>query len=448
MAHYDDEALFEYVEGTSAQAGEIESHVSTCAECASEIGEQRELMAALADGEVWETLPPIAPAPRHAVVNVATFAERVRREDERAVVLCDEILSGPSSWWKQKLRKSEDAFTAGMVKQLLERMRTLVASAPANALQVTALAFDVASALDVAAYPCDYVIKLRAQALRDHAYVLTILGRYPEALECAERSGRLFEQVPLPDYDLARLSIVRALILQYLDRIDEAAELARRAGDTFLRFGDRGRYVDARMTEGSVLYFGRAFGRALETWQSVENDPALDDARALNLSHNIALCLSELGRAAEAVGHLTRCVAQFEIMGMEMHRTRSRAVLAHALLNAGRPADAIPVFRKVWREFEQLDMISDGGLAALELAEALLATNQPSEVPAICREVIAQFTRAGMASRAITALSFLREAIAIGQASTSIVRHVREFLRELPAEQPRLFAPPPPGAGE
>jgi len=448
MTHFDEEALFEYVEGTSAQAGEIESHASACSECASEISEQRELAAILADGDVWETIPALPRAPRRSVVSAATFAERLRLEDERAVVLCDEVLSGPSSWWKQKLRKSEGAFTAGMVKELLERMRTLVASSPANALQVTALAFDVASALDVAAYPSDYAIKLRAQALRDHAYVLSILGRYPEALECADRAGSLFEQVPLPDYDLARLSIVRALILQYLDRIDEAAELARRAGDTFLRFGDRGRYVDARMTEGSVLYLGHAFEQALETWQSVQNDPALDDARALSLSHNIALCLSELGRSGEAVDHLTRCVAQFELLGMEMRRTRSRAVLAHALLNAGRPADAIPVFRKVWREFDQLDMVTDGGLAALELAEALLATNQPDEVPAICREVIAQFTRAGMASRAITALSFLREAVAIGQASTSIVRHVREFLRKLPAEEPPLFAPPPASLGE
>ena len=85
---------------------------------------------------------------------------------------------------------------------------------------------------------------------------------------------------------------------------------------------------------------------------------------------------------------------------------------------------------------------------ALELAEALLATDQTEEVPAICRDVIAQFTRAGMASRAITALSFLREAVAIGQASTSIVRHVHAFLRELPSEQPRLFAAPPAGFGE
>jgi tetratricopeptide (TPR) repeat protein len=448
MTHFDDESLFEYVEGTSPKASEIASHVSSCEECAKEVGEQRQMMSTLADGHVWEPVPFNTPAPRQFIVNVAAFAERARLEDERAAILCEEILSGPPSWWKQRLRKAEGATTAGMVKQLLDRMRALIESSPSNALQVTALAIEVANTLDVSEYPCDYVIKLRAQALRDHAYVLSFMGRFPEALDCVERSKRLFDQVPLPEYDLARLALVKALILQNIDRADEAAILAREAGDTFLRFGDRARYVNARITEGSVVYCGGAMERAMEIWKSVEHDSGLDDLGAVRVAHNIALCLSELRRPAEAVEYLMRCVAQFEMLGMETERTRSRAVLGHTLLLAARYSDAIPVLRQTWREFEQLDMVADAGLTALELAEALVSTDQANEVPAICRDVIAQFTRAGMASRAITALSFLREAVAIGQASTSIVRHVHAFLRQLPAEQPRLFASPPTGFGE
>jgi tetratricopeptide (TPR) repeat protein len=448
MTHFDDESLFEYVEGTSPKASEIASHVSSCRECAREVGEQRAMMATLANGEVWEPAPVTSPSPRQFIVNVAAFAERARLEDERAAILCEEILSGPPTWWKQRLRKSEGAITAGMVKQLLDRMRTLVETNPANALQVTALAIEVANTLDVSEYPCDYVIKLRAQALRDHAYVLSFMGRFPEALDFVERAKRLFDQVPLPEYDLARLALVKAAILQNIDRADEAAILAHEAGDTFLRFGDRVRYVNARITEGSVVYCGGAIERALEIWKSVEHDPALDEVGAVRVAHNIALCLSELRQPAEAVEYLVRCVAQFEMFGKDTERTRSRAVLGRTLLLAGRPADAIPVLRQTWREFEQLDMIADAGLVALELAEALVTTNQSNEVAAICRDVIAQFSRAGMASRAITALSFLREAVAIGQASTSIVRHVHAFLRQLPAEQPRLFAAPPTGFGE
>jgi len=444
--HYDEESLFEFVEGTSQIAGEIESHVMECVECAREVGEQREIVEALASGETWESVP--AAAPRQFILNVTAFAERARAEEEAAAFLCDEILSGPASWWRQRLMKAENAATAGMVKQLLDRMRTMLERSPANALQVTALAIEVANALDVTEYPCDYAINLRAQAHRDHAYVLSFMGRYSEALEYADQSKRLFDQVPLPEYDLARLALVKASILQYVERRTEAAELARQAGDTFLRFGDRARYVNARITEGSVVYNTGAMEKALEIWQSVESDPALDDIGAVRVAHNIALCLSKLERHAAAVEYLQRCVAQFDMLEMETERTRSRWNLASALVAAGKPLESIPALRQTWKEFERLEMIGPAGLVGLELAEILLACGRADEVPTICRDLIAQFTRFGMASRAITALSFLREAVAIGQASTSLVRHVHAFLRELPTEHPRLFAPPPGGPGE
>jgi 3-hydroxy-3-methylglutaryl CoA synthase len=110
--------------------------------------------------------------------------------------------------------------------------------------------------------------------------------------------------------------------------------------------------------------------------------------------------------------------------------------------------DAVLVLRHAWRDFDKLDMTADAALAALQLAEAMVLLGDTSEVAAICRDLIARFTAAGMTSRAVTALSFLREAVAIGQATPSLVRHVYDFMRELPAERPRLFAPPPNGSGE
>jgi tetratricopeptide (TPR) repeat protein len=406
------------------------------------------LTSVLREAETWEPIPVPPAAPRPQVSAVAQFAARIREEDERAGALCDEILVGPSTWWRQRLRKTDGANSAGMVKQLLERMRSMLETAPVNALQVTALAVEIANDLDVAEYPCDYAIKLRAQAHRDHAYVLSFLGRYPEALEFAARSKRLFDQTPLPEYDLARLALVKALILPNVDRHDEAAALAREAGDTFLRFGDRPRYVNARISEGSVVYQSGQVQRALEIWKSVEHDPSMDDASAVRVAHNIALCFSDLQKPAEAVPYVQRCVAEFELLGMDTERTRSRWMLAHALVALGKTEEAIPSLRQAWREFERLEMTGDSALVALELAESLLALGQAEEVPSICREVIAQFSRTGVASRAMTALSFLREAVAIGQASPSLIRHVHAFLRELPAEQPRLFAPPPAGLGE
>ena len=441
--HYDDQALFEYVEGTSSISSAIESHVSSCERCSAEVGEQREMIAHIASSDVWVETPA---APRQFVIDVIAFAEQARNEEQEAVALCDAILTGPAAWWPQRLRQSTRAHTGGMVKELLERMRSTLGSSPSNALQITALAIEIANTLDIAAYPCDYVIKLRAQAYRDHAYVLSFMGRYPEALELAERSRRLFDQVPLPEYDLARLALVKASILRGIDRIDEALTLIHEAGQTFLRFGDTTRHVVARMTEASTYYVRGDVNQALAIWKEVEQARTpTDELSSVRLANNIALCYSDLGRPEHAVEYIKRCVDEYAMLGVETERTRSRWLLGHALAACGKFQDAVPILRQTWREFEQLDMIGDAGLVALELAETLLVLGQSDEVPSICRDVIGQFTRAGMASRAMTALSFLREAVAMGQATPNLVQHVSAFLRKLPAEQPRLFAPPPAG---
>ncbi|MEA2465684.1 MAG: hypothetical protein QOJ98_3431, partial [Acidobacteriota bacterium] len=438
MTHYDEETLFEYVEGTSPIAGDIESHVTGCDLCSAEVGEHRAMIAELAARDVWEQAP--APAPRQFVVNVAAFADRARREEEDAVAICDELLAGPSNWWVQRLRNTPQACTAGVARQLLTRWRQMVHNAPASALQVTALAIQVANMLDIAEYPCDYVLKLRAQGHSDHAYVLSFMGRHREALAFVDRARRLFEQAPLPEYDLARVATVNANILRNIDRADEAVPLVREAAQTFLRFGDQTRYANARVFEGAILFDRGSIAEALQVFLAIDGHPALDERSTVAVMSNIANCYAELGQPERAAEYAPRCIVMFEMLGMETERTRSRGVLGRTLVAAGKAREAVPILRETWREFEQFDMISDAGLAALELAEALLLTGTVDEVPAICRDVISQFTRAGMASRALTALSFLREAVAIGQATPGLVRHVHAFLRELPNEQPRLFA--------
>jgi tetratricopeptide (TPR) repeat protein len=447
MMHYDDEALFQYAEGTSPIAREVEAHVADCPTCARELGGHREIVEVLRTSDAWDETSP-ATAPRKFVVNVGAFAEQARQEEIEAKRLCDEILTGPSSWWQQRLRKVEGAYTAGMVKELLERMSDLIEASPSKALEVTSMAIEIANALDIVSYPCDYAIKLRAQAYRDYAYVLRFIGRFPEALEAADHSRQLFDQVPLPEYDLARLAIVRASILAEINRVDEAIALTHDAAATFERFGDRTRHLNARLGVGNVLFERGTYEEALTVWQGIIDDPDLESISRVRVIHNMGVAYSRLGQPTVAAEHLQRAMAEFDLLGMETERTRSRLVLAQTLVTIGKVREAAPLFRQCWREFEQLDMVADAAQAALNLAEALLIVGDAAEVPGICREVVARFQRAGMTSRAMTALSFLREAVAIGEATPSLVRHVYAFLRKLPDERPRLHAPAPGSFGE
>ena len=442
QAHYDPEALIEFAEGTSILRGEIEAHASTCSTCAREIDAHREMISALRDPEVWRSQRP-AQGPRpERVAALATFKHRLDEEDFAASQLLDESLKGPSAWWTNSLRKS-GVRTAGVVRQLLGRVRAMIERVPPDALIVTTLATEVADALIVTDYPSDFVITLRAQALRDHAFVLSYIGRFREATSVADRAERLLLQTPIPDYEMARLDLVRTSIYRSIERVDEAIALSRRAAAVFERFGDRRMVVTARLYEGAMLFARNEYAPALEAWQSIDGDPAItEDSTRVSIKHNIGLCFSELGRLDEAIAVLTAATAEFDLLGLDVNRARCRWTLGETVRAAGRHDDAIPIFRNSWSEFEALGMEVDAGLSALDLAETLLLTGRTEEVPAICRTLIDRFTRAGMGGSAMTALAFLRETVATGHATPALVRHVHEFLRDVTRKETDVLVQP------
>ena len=446
--HYDDEALLEYAEGTSVRGAEISAHVAACADCASEIDTHREIIAAMKEPGAWNRRPIDSgeTPPAERLARLTSFKQRLDAEDAAAKESIATLLKGPSAWWRNAVRKSPAAFTAGMVRQLLAKMRELHDRAPADALVVTSLATELANGLSIKEYPSDYVITLRAQTLRDHAYVLSIIGRYPDAEAAVEQAERLIRQTPIPDYELARLDLVRAGIYRTIDRIAEATGAAARAADTFLRFGDQPGWVNARIYQGAMLYQAKSFSDALAVWQSVENRAGLvSDTTRVLLSHNIGMCYRDMGDLDRAVHYISAAAKEFEFLGLDAHRAKSRWALATTLTVAMRYEDAIPLFQSTWRDLERLGMEIDAALVALELAETLLLARRVDEVPNICRSLLDRFTRAGMNERALTALAFLRETVASGHVTPLHVRHVHDFLRDVPGDRERLLAPPPAG---
>src|SRR5258708_5963463 len=204
MSHYDDEALLMYAEGSHPIGEEITAHVCGCSECAKMLSGRGELVALLKTAEVWEQ-----PAAAGAAVvakgrELATVASRLEGEHSVAEAMVDDMLASPPRWWRTKLMR-EGGQTVGVVRALLDRMRTILPKAPLQALDVTTIAVDVANDLPITGYPSDLVFAARGHAWRDHAYVLSFLGRFSEALEAVNRAELLFPPPALPDYELSRL---------------------------------------------------------------------------------------------------------------------------------------------------------------------------------------------------------------------------------------------------
>jgi tetratricopeptide (TPR) repeat protein len=437
--HCDDDALFRHAEGTPATA-ELEAHIAACERCSTELQGLRFISTALSAAEVWAEEAP-SPVGGAGIAELATLSRRMTQEDNEACQICDEILTGPAPWWETRFRNGGYTPTAGIVRQLLERMRQLLVRSPSQALVVTTLATRIAAELAPPRYPRSFLFTLRAQALRDHAFVLGFQGRFPEGLEACDQAEQLFRLTAVPDYELARLHLVRASIYRSIDRIDDAIALARSSAETFRDYGDHGRYVDARVTEAAYLFQNGSVVPALNLWQSIVDHPAIpSELTRISIIHNIGLCYRELGDLDEASERFHTAIQEFERHGIETERIRSRWMLATTLVAAERIGEGIGLLRLTLAEFDKLSMARDAALVALDLAEALLRAGAPEEVPILCRRVLDRFADVSIISCARPALALLRDALAVGDLTPIDVRRVREMLRPLASEPFRVAA--------
>jgi tetratricopeptide (TPR) repeat protein len=353
------------------------------------------------------------------------------------------LLKGPSSGWRPNLALFIELQTMGMIDALLAHSDTLLNSRPADALELTSLAVEIADAMRIDAYPFDLVISARARAWRDYAFVLFYLGRLADALQAVVRAEQLFQQTPAHEFDLARVNIIRALIYRSTDRVIDAIPLTRDAASTFAAFGDRERYVKARLTEAAMLFHHGRITDALDVWKPLEHEAAIaGDVASAMVLHNIGRCYRNLEHFDQAAEYFERAIDRYQQFGAAAEIIRTRWALGQMYVAQSRFAEALPILREAWHRFDELHIEADASLAALEVAEVLLILERAGEVPAICRALLDQFTHNGMTSRAATALAYLREAAAMGKATPALVRHVHDFIRDIPQHPARAYAPP------
>jgi tetratricopeptide (TPR) repeat protein len=439
--HYDEDSLLEYVDGSPAMRDEIDSHVAACAGCARTVTEHRQLLALVSDDSGWQWNDDNTDNARVAVTasEIARLGGVLSEERAAASALLDDVLTSPPSWWRLKLINQAEGSTAGVVYELVDRAAQLVRIRPEKALEATTLAIDIATQLAVQSYPGDLTVVARAHAHREHGFVLAFVGRFPEAIVAIDCAERLFRQTSLPEYELARVDLIRAMIYAGTDRKDDAVLLARRAAQTFLQFGELRRYLNARITEGAFLYRAGAMQAAHDVWRSLEaeHEAELEPTSLTMVQNNIGLCLRDLQRYAEASDYFMRALAGYEALGCETEKVRTRWSIATMYVNMEKLEESVPIFRTTAQEFHERGMESDAALASLELVEVLLVLGRTEQVPAICRDLLDRFVAAGMTSSATTALAFLREAVALGNPPPELVRHVHDHLRKLAAQPQR-----------
>lgn len=440
--HYNDEALISLIETNRAAT---DTHLPSCEPCSAKIESFRMIADALCDQEVWDREVP-APVPT-TIANLRAFADRMTDEDSRAELILQELLAGSREEWMPRLREHPEWRTAGVVRKLIAATDRALDTMPLDAVSITSLATEIADRLEPGAHPSDTVARLRGAAWRERAYSLFYTGQYPAAESAIFASERHLSSCVIAEYDLARLGIVRALVLRGFEKVVEASAIASSSTRTFVDFADTPRLNSARLTEVH-LFFSRGNWSGAETiLQQLEmqvrtSDDAKMHARVLA---NLAYCYRRLGRAELAIRYYDMATTLLEDLGIATEATRTRWNAAAMVVEAGRFSEGSQRLQHVRDEFDRLGMVSASALAALDIADVLLAEGRFEEVEKICMGAMTSFESAGLAytARALTAIAFIREAAIHRKADRALVRDVRDYLERLPTEPHLLFAFPP-----
>lgn len=441
--HYDDESIIALLESDRLRA---DTHIPACPNCSEKLESIRMIADVLREADVW-TDTHLDPAPVASTIrNLRAFATTMSDEDAQAETWIAELLAGSRETWRGRLAQHPEYRTAGMVRKLIAASDHAIDTMPPDAVEISALATDIADHLDPDAYASDTVQRLRGAAWREKAFALFYTGQYANAKTAASVADRCFSTCLVSDYDRARVAIVSSTVEKNMDRNDEALQAARAGARTFLVFGDESRHISARSAEAAALAQAGRYGEALVIWKDLESNFAPDDssdshARAIG---NVAFAFRHLGRPEEAIRHYQLAADMFEAAGTRSEAARVRWNVAAILAENGRWDDAAARMTSVRIELRELGMFGPAAVVSLDLAEIRLLQNRQSEVPALCAEASEFFTSAGVGytMRALRAVAFMQEAAVSGKATPALARSVRDYVRRLPAEPALLFLPP------
>jgi len=448
--HYDDEKIIGFLQSDHVDTVvHRDPHLKGCALCADSLAGYRVIADTLGVEAVWdlrdlrEDEPPVL----STVSTLRDFAASIASEDADAARYVPQLLEGPREWWSTRLRRSSQFRTAGVVRRLIEANDRAIDTMPPDAVEITALAVEIAESLDVDRYPSDTVLKLRGAAWRERAFALVYVGRFKEAMAAVTAGEDAFRGCMVAEYEQARLAVVKASVLRGLNRLTEAEAVADLAAVSFGDFGDAGRVASTRSLKATILWQANDFRSALDRWLELESEyagNAASDAHARLLA-NIGLAYQRLGEAENAARYFSAAGAMFEFMETPTEAARVRWNAAILLNGSGRQAEAARLLRAVKQQFETLAMRHDAILVGLDLAEISLAGERWAEAETLCRSAVGDLERLGLlyTPRALSALAFMREAVANRTATPALARHVRSYIAELPRQPQLQFAPPP-----
>ncbi|HEV7921418.1 MAG TPA: hypothetical protein VGR02_11580 [Thermoanaerobaculia bacterium] len=438
--HYDDAALIYLMESGLPD----DPHVAVCHQCSESLAAYRAIREVLGEEAVWDLRELNDEPVPQTIATLRAFASDMASEDAEADAILARLLAGPRESWLPRLAQHPEWRTAGVVRRLIAATDHALDTMPPDAVEITALATDIADHLPATTYPSETVLKLRGAAWRERGYALYYVGRYQQATAAISRSERAFAETTVDAYDIARAKLVRARIYRMVDATSDALMLSRSSKVTFGSFGDVKKQSVARETEAMVLYKSGDIRGAARIWHEVERSLPADELHTRGmLLQNLGHAYREVGDFASAQHHFELAADVFNLLGVVPNTLRAQWHVSKMLTTRGEHGKAAQSLFVLREKFAALEMQAEVASISLDLAEICLLLHRYDEVRALCHDV-SRWLAAECISHTpegLTALAYLQEASAAG-AEATVVHEIRRLVRTVPKER-FVFLPPP-----
>lgn len=366
----------------------------------------------------------------------AATARKLQQERETAAGVVTRLLSEtPYAEWP-KLGGREELRNSGALEKLGQEAVTRRHTNPLESLAIASLATAIADALPDDTYPPIVMAQLRAHAWKDRALVLCNIARYAEALDAASRAERVLAPFGTLAHDQAIVRLVRASMLQEIQRFDEALGYVRECKKVFVDHGDSRRYLICGVIEGNVLLRMGHHREARDVYVALlpEATQSGDRESLASIHNNIGYSCVEIEDFATAESHLQQAIDLFTELNEPLRVARAELARGRLLVRGGQIDLGISLLRDVRERFVRRELVEEGGLCGLEIVEALLLRGTQLEAELLARRIINEFTAAQLSTRAITALGYLSDTIAARHASPATAKHVMRYIQSLRTE--------------
>ena len=371
-------------------------------------------------------------------------AQRLRDDRAAAAERVNRLLDMDPSGWRPAVAVDISYRTVAVVEGILasvQKTRHLTW----RCFELTKLATEIADVIDDS-WPALMRAQVASEAWAEHALALLSLGRYMDVEVAAHRAYEYTQAYPTLAIETALAQYIEGTAVLRQGRHDEALELALTSGTTFLEFGDKQRYVKARLLEGYALYDAKRFQESGELWSSLIADAqAIGDRSILAyLYNNIGNSLRNVGKLARARWYLGHALTLFVELGNPYAREvpRVRLSIARVMLQNGQLSQALAEMEETRSLFARLEMASGVAAAELDICEILIVMERIDEAHVICSRLPAAFRELGMQRNELEAAAFLKECADEKRLRVSQVQYVREYMRDLPQNPGRPFMRP------